>query len=88
MQHAVGLLDDLERRLDDVEVAQPEEVHLEQAELGDVVHVELRDDLGVALLLQRHVVGERLVADHDRGGVDGVVADEALERHAPGRRPP
>ena len=62
---AVGLLDDLERRLDDVEVAQAEEVHLEEAELGDVVHAELGDDLGVALLLQRQVLGERLVADHD-----------------------
>ena len=78
---AVGLLDDLERRLDDVQVAQPEEVHLEEAELGDVVHVELRDELGVALLLQRQVLGERLVADHHGGGVDGVVADEALEAH-------
>ena len=78
---AVGLLDDRERGLDDVQVAQAEEVHLEQAELGDVVHVELRDDLGVALLLQRQVLGERLVADHHGGGVDGVVADEALEAH-------
>ena len=79
--HAARVLDDLERRFDDVEVAQPEEVHLEQAELGDVVHVELRDDLGLALLLQRQVLGERLVADHHGRGVDGVVADEALEAH-------
>ncbi len=78
---AVGLLDDLERRLDDVQVAQPEEVHLEEAELGDVVHVELGDELGLALLLQRQVLGERLVADHHGRGVDGVVADEALEAH-------
>ena len=71
-----------ERRLDDVEVAQAEEVHLEQAELGDVVHVELRDELGLALLLQRQVLGERLVADDHAGRVDGVVADEALEARA------
>ena len=77
--HAAGLLDDLQRLLDDVEVAQAEEVHLEQAELGDVVHVELRDELGLALLLQRQVLGERLVADDHGGRVDGVVADEALE---------
>ena len=78
---AARLLDDLERGLDDVQVAQAEEVHLEQAELGDVVHVELRDELGLALLLQRQVLGERLVADHHGGRVDGVVADEALEAH-------
>ncbi len=71
----------LERGLDDVQVAQAEEVHLEQAELGDVVHVELRDELGLALLLQRQVLGERPVADHHGGRVDGVVADEALEAH-------
>ena len=70
----------VERGLDDVEVAQAQEVHLEQAELGDVVHVELGDDLGLALLLQRQVLGERQVADDHAGGVDGVVADEALER--------
>ena len=79
MQTPSALLDQLQRRLDHVEVAQAEEVHLEQAELGDVVHAELRDDLGVALLLQRQVLGERLVADDHAGGVDGVVADEALE---------
>ena len=74
-------LDQLERRLDDVEVAQAQEVHLEQAQRGHVVHAELGDDLGVALLLQRDVLGERLVGDDDAGGVDGVVADEAFEGH-------
>ena len=77
----LALLDQLERRLDDVEVAQAQEVHLEQTERRHVVHAELGDHLGVALLLQRDVLGERLVGDDDAGGVDGVVADEALERH-------
>ena len=79
--YALALLDQHERRLDDVEVAQAQEVHLEQAERGHVVHAELGDHLGVALLLQRDVLGERQVGDDDAGGVDGVVADEALERH-------
>ena len=78
---AARALDDAERGLDHVEVAQAEEVHLEQAELGDVVHVELRDEFGLALLLQRQVLGEGLVADHHRGRVDGVVTDETLEAH-------
>ena len=51
----------VDRLVDHVEVAQAEEVHLQQAELDDVAHRELRDDLLVgALLLQRHDVGQRL----------------------------
>ena len=47
-----------DRLVDDVEVAQPEEVHLQQAERLDVLHRELGDDLLVgALLLQRQVLG-------------------------------
>ncbi len=47
-------LDQVEGPLDDREVAQPEEVHLEQAELLDAVHLVLGDDgrvLGVAARL-------------------------------------
>ncbi len=72
---------ELGRLLDHVEVAQAEEVHLQQAERFDVAHRELRDELLVgALLLQRHDVDQRLGADHDRGGVDRVGAREAFER--------
>ena len=67
--------------VDDVEVAQAEEVHLEQAEGVDVAHRVLRDDRLVgALALQRQVLGQVAVADHDGGGVDGVLPHEALER--------
>ena len=70
-----------ERLVDHVEVAQPEEVHLQQAERLDVLHRELRHDLLVgALLLERHELDERPVGDDDAGGVDRVLADEALER--------
>jgi len=62
-----ALFDEVERRLNDVEVAQAEEVDLQQAELGHVVHAELRDHFGVALLLQRDVVGERPVGDDHAG---------------------
>ena len=79
-------LDEIERELDDVEVAQPEEVHLEQAEVLDAVHLVLGDDRGVLdvaaglrLALDRQVLGERLARDHDRGGVDAVLAPQALE---------
>ena len=75
------LADERDRLVDHVEVAQAEEVHLQQAERLDVLHRELRHDLLVAaLLLQRHVLDERPVADDDAGGVDRVLPDEPLER--------
>ena len=67
--------------VDDVEVAEAEEVHLEQAERLDVAHRVLgHDRLVGALALQRQVLGQVAVADHDGGGVDGVLPHEALER--------
>ena len=78
---ALRLLDQPDRLVDHVEVAQAEEVHLEEAERLDVAHRVLRDELGVgALALQRHVLDQRAVADHDGGSVDRVLAHETLER--------
>ena len=83
---AGGLLDDVERRLDDVEVAQPEEVHLQKADLLQRLHRVLRHDAVPALAaarvlgeLERDDLGERTVGDHHRGGVDRVVAHDPLE---------
>ena len=83
-----GALDDVQRVLDHVEVAQPEEVHLQQADVLDRLHRELGDgaERFLAVLartgvgeLQRHDVGQRPVGDHDRGGVDRAVANDSLE---------
>ncbi len=92
-EHRVGLLvverdrghvdapDQPNRLVDHVEVAQAEEVHLQQAERRDGVHRELRHDLLIgALLLERDDVDQGLGADHDAGSVDRVLADEAFER--------
>ncbi len=85
---AARALDDVERVLDHVEVAQAEEVHLQQADLLDRLHRELRHRAVGALAvlvgarvgeLQRHDVGQRPVGDHDRGGVDRGVAHDPLE---------
>ena len=85
----VGVLarpDEGHRVLDDVEVAQPEEVHLEEAELLHPVHLVLGDDRGLLgrqpvlrLALDGQVVGQRVLGDHHGGGVDAVLAAEALE---------
>jgi hypothetical protein len=72
--------------VDDVEVAQAEEVHLEQAQVLDPVHLVLGDDrsvlrvlAGLGLALDGQVLGEGLLGDHHRGGVDAVLAAQALE---------
>ena len=74
--------------LDDGEVAQAEEVHLQEPELLHPVHVELRHDAprvvsGVLRQLERQVVDERGVADHDAGRVHRILAPQPLQR--PGR---
>ncbi len=83
---AGALGDEVERDLEDVEVAQPEEVHLEQPEVFDPVHLVLRDDrsvldapAGFGLALDRQVLGERVARDDDGGGVDAVLAAQTLE---------
>ncbi len=73
--------DQLLRLLEHVEVAQAEEVDLQQPERLDVAAGELGHDLLVgALLLQRDVLRQRLVADHDAGSMDRVRAHEPFQR--------
>src|SRR5436190_10468206 len=76
-----AVADELLCALEDVEVAEAEEVHLQEAERLDVAAVELRNDFLVgSLLLERDVLRQRPVADHHAGGVDRVRADEPFER--------
>ena len=81
VRHGVG---------DDVEGAQAQEVHLEQAEFLDGIHVVLRDDRDfVDLLLvggfslDGHVLDQRVGRDHHGGGVDPVLPAQSLkaQRH-------
>ena len=71
---------------DHVEVAQAEEVHLEQPEGLDAVHFVLRDDGGrldilarFGLALHREVGGQGLLGDDHRRGVDAVRSLQAFE---------
>ena len=79
-------LDHLDAVGDDVEVAQAEEVHLQQAERLDAAHLVLRHDRGqlgvlarLGLALDGQVLGEGLLGDHHGGGVDAVLAPHPLE---------
>ena len=66
--------------VEDREVAQPEEVHLDQAERLAARVVELGDDLAVLQAAHdRDDVDERLAAHDDAGGVHAPLALEALE---------
>ena len=69
-----------------VEVAQAQEVHLQQAEILHAVHLVLGDDgcfrrvtALLRLALYGHVLGQRLGRDDHGGGVDAVLAPHALE---------
>ena len=84
--HARARFDEADGDLDDVEVPQPEEVHLEQAEVLDAVHLVLRDDrafgdlpAGCAPSLNRKVFSQRVTGDHHRRGVDAVLAAQPFE---------
>ena len=72
--------------LQDRQVHQPQEVHLEQAQRGDGPHSELghADALLVSLgaAHQRHDVDQGLVGNHDAGGVGTGVADNAFQAAA------
>ena len=75
-----GGLDPVDRRAQDREVCEAEEVELQEAERLHPLHGDLRH-LSVAIrrLLQRHDVGERISADHDAGRVGGGIAHDPFE---------
>ena len=77
--NAVRALDHFAGVADDGERLQPEEIHLQQAEVADGIHRVLRDQRAAVVLLERQQVHQRLVADDDAGGVDGGVAREVFE---------
>ena len=75
---AAGPAHVVDRLREDRQRAQPEEVHLEEADLLEDVHRVLRRDV-VAHLVERDVLLERGVRDHDAGGVLARVAVEPLQ---------
>ena len=76
---ALGPLDLVERIADERQRAQPEEVHLQEADALDLLHRPLRDDFVLLALVERHELGQRPGRDDDAGGVDRGVAGHALE---------
>ena len=90
---ARGLLDQLQRVLDDGQRFQAEEIHLEQAEFAERLHRVLRDDAVVIVQRQRHVIGQVVVGNDHARGMHAGLARDALERqrgidHRRARFPP
>ena len=76
-------LDVVDGAAENRQVREAQEVHLEQADLGDLRHRELRrrDRRFVAArrALQRHDLNERIARDDDARGVRAGVARDAFE---------
>ena len=77
--HAETLAHRRDRRLENVERDEAEEVDLEQTHLLDRVHVELGRDFVLVGAVQREVFDDRPRRDDDAGGMDAGVAREAFE---------
>ena len=77
--HAAMAFDQLERVLDDGQGGQPQEIHLEQAELLQAHHVVLGDDFVFVGLVERNQFPQRQRRDHHAGRVDAGIARHALQ---------
>ncbi len=75
-------LEDLQGVVDHGDRLQAEEVHLEQAELLDHLHVPLGGDFVAVGLVERHELLDRARRDDDAGGVHRGVAGQPLEAAA------
>ena len=80
---AAGLGDHRHGAVKDRQVGEAEEVHLEETDVGDRPHGELRGRRGVVVIgrgpLQRDVVGERVFRYDDAGRMGRSVSDGAFE---------
>ena len=79
------LVDELDGSVQDGEISQPKEVHLEQAQLGHRVHGILGHHHRAVFVaaggtLERHRFGERFISDEDTGGVGTDVVNDSLKR--------
>ena len=71
--------DHLDRIMDDGEVSKPQEIHLEKAELLDLIFFVLRLDEIVRSELDRHVLIDGLRADDDAGGMRAGISGKPFK---------
>ena len=77
--HAAILLDHVHGIVQHGERRQAQEIHLQQADVLEALHVVLRRDFIPVGLVQRDDVGERFGRNHDASGVRRSVPREALQ---------
>ena len=65
--------------MDDGEVSKPQEIHLEKAELLDLIFFVLRLDEIVRSELDRHVLIDGLRADDDAGGMRAGISGKPFK---------
>lgn len=65
--------------MDDGEVSKPQEIHLEKAELLDLIFFVLRLDEVVRSELDRHVLIDGLRADDDAGGMRAGISGKPFQ---------
>ena len=75
---SLDLLHQVDGSLQRAERAQPEKVHLQQANLLDDRTFELREDV-LAALVERNEIFQRLIGDDDTGSVHAGVAGHAFQ---------
>ena len=71
-----------------VSVVKTEEIHFQQTDAPERIHVVLRGDFILVRLVQRNDLGERPRRNHDARGVRGGVARQAFQAQAPLRSIP
>ena len=76
---AARLLDQPQCSIDDGERGEPEEVHLQQAQLLHRLHVVGGNDFVVLGAMQRNQLGQRLRRNHHAGGMHTGVAHQAFQ---------
>ena len=76
---AARLLDHLAGVADDGQGLQPQEIHLQQAQIAHRPHGILGDDGAVFVLLERQQIDQRLVADDHARGMHRGVARQVLQ---------
>ena len=74
--------DHLDRIMDDGEISKPQKIHLEKAELLDLIFFVLRLDEIIRRELDRHVLIDRLRADDDTGRVRAGISGKPFEVEA------
>src|SRR5208282_1432429 len=77
--YATVLPDEVYSIVEDGEGGKAEEIHFEEAEFFERVHVVLRGDFLAVVFVERDELDEGLRRDDHAGGVSGGVAGEALE---------